>query len=157
MGKGTAIFLTILFVILAGGAVIGIDVYMSYKSFTDNPDSFDVTDINSVIAVDNETAVVSALIVTPKLGYMPKSVKLDIEVFKNGNTTVYLAQTITIPLGENKTVEFTITFETADIATITSGGSLQFDVVVVATPIYIGIPLNFLQVEIPPISVEIPE
>ncbi len=156
MGKGTAIFLTILFVVLAGGAVIGVDVYLSYKGFTDNPDSFDVTDINYVLASNNESAVVSAVVVTPKLGYMPKSVRLDISVFKNGNTTVYDSQSVTIPLGENQTIEFTLFIETDDVVTISGGGSIDFSVEAIATPIYIGIPLNFLTMEIPPIAISIP-
>ncbi|MCE7742824.1 MAG: hypothetical protein GOP50_10255 [Candidatus Heimdallarchaeota archaeon] len=156
MGKGTAIFLSILFVVLAGGAIIGVDVYLSYKGYTDNPDSFDVTDIAYVVASNNESAVVSAVVVTPKLGYMPKSVRLDIEVYKNGNTTLYDSQKVTIPLGANETIEFTVIFEDDDIVTIAGGGTITFSVEVLATPIYIGIPLNFIAMEIPPIVVAIP-
>jgi len=155
MGKGTAIFLTILFVVLAGGAVIGIDVYLSYKGFTDNPDSFDVTDIDYVLASNNESAVVSAVVVTPKLGYMPKSVRLDVELYKSSNTTLYDSQTLTVKLGANVTIQFTLFFELADVAFITGGGSLSFSVEALATPIYIGIPLNFIAMEIPILSLDI--
>ncbi len=155
MGKGTAIFLTILFVVLAGGAVIGIDVYLSYKGFTDNPDSFDVTDIDYVLASNNESAVVSAVVVTPKLGYMPKSVRLDVELYKSSNTTLYDSQTLTVKLGANVTIQFTLFFELADVVFITGGGSLSFSVEALATPIYIGIPLNFIAMEIPILSLDI--
>jgi len=156
MGKGTAIFLTILFVVLAGGAVIGIDVYMSYKGFTDNPDGFAVSDPDFVLASNNESAVVSAVVSTPKLGYMPKSVRLDIEIYKYGNDTLYLADSLTIPLGENATIEFTVVFEQADVLLITGGTPIKFEVKGVAIPIYIGIPLNFLTMDIPTIEIEIP-
>ena len=154
MGKGTAIFLTILFIVLAGGAVIGVDVYLSYRNYTENSDSFDITNITYDLAPSNESAVVSAVITSPKLGYIPKSVRLDI-VLKKGGTQYGDPQQITITLGTNQTVEFTLTFEVADIAIITGGGTISLTIEATATPIYIGIPLNFLKMDVPPISLEI--
>ena len=128
---------------------------MSYKGFTDNPSSFGISDITYDIASNNESADVSAIIATPKLGYMPKSVRLDLEVYKFGNTTIYEILQVTIPLGENQTIAFTVTFETLDVAIISGGGTLDFSVEGIATPIYIGIPLNFIAMDIPTVEVNI--
>ncbi len=155
MGKGIAIFLSILFVVLAGGAIIGVDVYLSYKAFNENPDAFDVVDMTYVLASNNESAVVSATLVTPKLGYMPKSVRLDI-IIKKGSVEYGDPIQVTVPLGSNQTIEFTVIIETADAIIIAGGGTISFTVEALATPIYIGIPLNFLAMEIPPIAIDIP-
>ena len=97
MGKGLTAFLIIFFVILAAGGVIGVDIYMSYKDVEANYDQFTVGAPTFDISSDNTTITVTATVGTPKLGYIPKSIRLDIQLLKGGSNYGDLQQ-ITIKL-----------------------------------------------------------
>jgi len=155
MRTGTKVFLVIFVLILAGAAVIGIDVYLSYKAFQDNPGAFSMTTPTIVLASDNSSVDVTATITTPKLGYMPKSARIDI-ILMNGTEVFGDPLQVTVKLGTSQEVNFTIVFEIDIIAYITDGNSIALVAELTATPIYIGIPLNFLQQELDDILINLP-
>ena len=155
MKTGAKVFLIIFLLIIAGGAVFGIDVYLSYKTFQDNPSLFDYTTPIYDIAPNNGSVLVSTTLNTTKLGYIPKSVRLDIIVEKAGLQYGDPLQT-TVKIGESQLVEFNYTFEAADIITISGGGTIQFTIKITATPIYLGIPLKFLTQTLPDIIIDVP-
>ena len=91
---------------------------------------------------------------TPKLGYIPKSIRLDITV-KKGGVEYGDPQQITIKLGTAEELEFTVVFEPADITTISTGGTVSLSAETTATPVYFGIPLNFLAQTLDVMSIDI--
>ncbi|MHA1260241.1 MAG: hypothetical protein ACTSRO_11475, partial [Candidatus Heimdallarchaeaceae archaeon] len=122
MGKGLTIFLVIFFLLLAAGGVVGGDVYMSYKDMQTKSGDFSTGTPNFTLADNNESVTISTTITTPKLGYIPKSIRLDL-VIKKGGVDYGSPQQVTIKLGSSQEVSFTITFEQADITTISGGGT----------------------------------
>ncbi|MHA1224711.1 MAG: hypothetical protein ACTSP3_15920 [Candidatus Heimdallarchaeaceae archaeon] len=163
MGKGLTIFLVIFFLLLAAGGVVGGDVYMSYKDMqTKSGDfstgtksgDFSTGTPNFTLADNNESVTISTTITTPKLGYIPKSIRLDL-VIKKGGVDYGSPQQVTIKLGSSQEVSFTITFEQADITTISGGGTVSVTVEVTATPIYLGIPINALAQTLDPMTIDI--
>lgn len=154
MKTGTKVFLIILLLIVAGVIVIGVDVYLSYKDFETKSSEFVIGTPAFVIADNNESATITVNLATPALGYIPKSVRLDLTVSKGGS--VYgEPQQVTIKLGETQDLEFVLLFEAAEITEVSSGGLVTFTVDVLATPIYFGIPLNFVAQEFAPITINI--
>ena len=154
MKTRTKVFLIILLLIVAAVIVIGVDVYLSYKDFETKSSEFVIGTPVFVIADNNESATITVNLATPTLGYIPKSVKLDITVSKGGS--VYGdSQQVKIKLGETQDLEFVLVFEQAEITAITSGDLVTFTIDVIATPIYFGIPLNFVAQEFAPITLNI--
>ena len=143
MRKGLKIFLVIFFIVLAVGGVIGVDIYLSYKDVTENIGDFTVGTPTFDVSSDNTTITVTTTVGTPKLGFIPKSVRLDIQLKKGGSNYGDLQQ-VTIKLGESAPVEFIFVLTSTDVSTIGSGGTITITIEVSAVPIYIGIPLNFL-------------
>ena len=154
MRKGTKVFLVIFLLIIIAVVIIGVDVYLSYKGFEEKSSEFTIDTPSFVVASNNESAIITTTLSTPKLGYIPKSVRLDITVLKGGSAYGD-PQQVTIKLGTTQDLEFELAFESADVTTITSGGVVVFTVEVLATPIYIGIPLNFVAQEFAPLTVNI--
>ncbi|MHA1397954.1 MAG: hypothetical protein ACTSSG_08970 [Candidatus Heimdallarchaeaceae archaeon] len=154
MGKGLTIFLVIFFLLLAAGGVVGGDVYMSYKDMQTKSGDFSTGTPNFTLADNNESVTISTTITTPKLGYIPKSIRLDL-VIKKGGVDYGSPQQVTIKLGSSQEVSFTITFEQADITTISGGGTITVTVEVTATPIYLGIPINALAQTLDPMTIDI--
>lgn len=154
MGKGLTIFLVIFFLLLAAGGVVGGDVYMSYKDMQTKSGDFSTGTPNFTLADNNESVTISTTITTPKLGYIPKSIRLDL-VIKKGGVDYGSPQQVTIKLGSSQEVSFTITFEQADITTISGGGTVTVTVEVTATPIYLGIPINALAQTLDPMTIDI--
>ncbi|MHA1667457.1 MAG: hypothetical protein ACTSUR_02270 [Candidatus Heimdallarchaeaceae archaeon] len=154
MGKGLTIFLVIFFLLLAVGGVVGGDVYMSYKDMQTKSGDFSTGTPNFTLADNNESVTISTTITTPKLGYIPKSIRLDL-VIKKGGVDYGSPQQVTIKLGSSQEVSFTITFEQADITTISGGGTVTVTVEVTATPIYLGIPINALAQTLDPMTIDI--
>ncbi|MHA1827192.1 MAG: hypothetical protein ACTSX6_00945 [Candidatus Heimdallarchaeaceae archaeon] len=154
MGKGLTIFLVIFFLLLAVGGVVGGDVYMSYKNMQTKSGDFSTGTPNFTLADNNESVTISTTITTPKLGYIPKSIRLDL-VIKKGGVDYGSPQQVTIKLGSSQEVSFTITFEQADITTISGGGTVTVTVEVTATPIYLGIPINALAQTLDPMTIDI--
>ena len=152
MKTGTKVFLVIFLLIIAGVIVIGVDVYISYKNFEAKSSEFVIGTPVFDIANNNESATITTTISTPKLGYFPKSVRLDITV-KKGGSVYGDPQQITIKLGESQDLVFVLVFESADITTIATGGSVTLSVEVLATPIYFGIPLNFVAQQFAPLDI----
>ena len=152
MKTGTKVFLVIFLLIIAGVIVIGVDVYISYKDFEAKSSEFVIGTPAFDIANNNESATITTTISTPKLGYFPKSVRLDITV-KKGGSVYGDPQQITIKLGESQDLVFVLVFESADITTIATGGSVTLSVEVLATPIYFGIPLNFVAQQFAPLDI----
>ncbi len=155
MGKGLTAFLIIFFIILAVGGVIGVDIYMSYKDVETNFDQFTVSAPTFDISTDNTTITVTATVGTPKLGYIPKSIRLDIQLKKSGTNYGDLQQT-TIKLGESAPVVFVFVLTTDDVTLISSGGSITISIEISAVPIYFGIPLSFIAQDLPPQDIIIP-
>ncbi len=155
MRTGAKVFLVIFLLILAGGAVIGIDIGLSVKSFNDNPGAFSYSPPVITLAPDNSSVEVSTTVSTPKLGYIPKSARLDI-VIMNGSLVFGDPLEATVKLGTNQTVDFTVDFEMDIIAFIGGGGIIALEAIISATPIYIGIPLNFLAQELGTIPINLP-
>ncbi len=155
MGKGLTAFLIIFFVILAAGGVIGVDIYMSYKDVEANFDQFTIGTPAFDISSDNTTITVTVTVGTPKLGYIPKSIRLDIQLLKGGSNYGDLQQT-TIKLGESAPVEIVFILTSADVSDIGSGNSIIITIEVSAVPIYFGIPLSFLAQDLPPTDITIP-
>ncbi len=155
MKTGVKVFLVIFLLILAGGAVIGIDVYLSWKTFNDNPGAFSYSTPVITLAPDNSSVDVTTTVSTPKLGYIPKSARLDV-VIMNGSSTFGDPIEATVKLGTNQTVEFTVNFELDVVALITGGGSISLEALITVVPIYIGIPLNFLAQDLGSIPINIP-
>ncbi|MBY9000535.1 MAG: hypothetical protein KGD64_06445 [Candidatus Heimdallarchaeota archaeon] len=155
MGKKLTAFLIIFFVILAAGGVIGVDIYMSYQDVQENIDQFTVGAPTFDISSDNTTITVTATVGTPKLGYIPKSIRLDIQL-KKGGTEYGDIQQITIKLGESAPVEFVFVLTTDDVNNIGSGGTITITIEISAIPVYFGIPLTFLTQDLPPQDILIP-
>ncbi|MHA1464102.1 MAG: hypothetical protein ACTSVO_04060 [Candidatus Heimdallarchaeaceae archaeon] len=155
MGKGLTAFLIIFFVILAVGGVIGVDIYMSYQDVQEKIGEFTVSAPTYDISSDNTTITVAATVGTPKLGYIPKSIRLDIQLLKGGTNYGDLQQ-VTVKLGESAPVEFVFVLTSADVSTIGSGGTITITIEITAIPIYIGIPLSFIAQDLPPQDIIIP-
>jgi hypothetical protein len=154
MKTRTKVFLIIFLLIVAAVIVIGVDIYLSYKDFETKSSEFVVGSPAFLIADNNESATITVNLATPSLGYIPKSVRLDITVSKGGSAYGD-PQQITIKLGESQDLEFVLVFESAEITAISSGSLVTFTVDVLATPIYFGIPLNFVAQEFAPITLNI--
>ena len=155
MRKGLTAFLIIFFVILAVGGVIGVDIYMSYQDVQEKIGEFTVSAPTYDISSDNTTITVIATVGTPKLGYIPKSIRLDIQLLKGGTNYGDLQQ-LTLKLGESAPVEFVFVLTSADVITIGSGGTITITIEITAIPIYIGIPLSFIAQDLPPQDIIIP-
>ncbi|MHA1345774.1 MAG: hypothetical protein ACTSO3_05225 [Candidatus Heimdallarchaeaceae archaeon] len=155
MGKGLTAFLIIFFVILAVGGVIGVDIYMSYQDVQEKIGEFTVSAPTYDISSDNTTITVAATVGTPKLGYIPKSIRLDIQLLKGGTNYGDLQQ-VTVKLGESAPIEFVFVLTSADVSTIGSGGTITITIEITAIPIYIGIPLSFIAQDLPPQDIIIP-
>ena len=155
MGKGLTAFLIIFFILLAAGGVIGVDIYMSYTDVTEKAGEFTVGTPTFDISSDNTTITVTTTVGTPKLGYIPKSIRLDIQLVKGGSDYGDLQQ-VTITLGESAPVEFIFELESADATTIGTGGSITITIEITAVPVYIGIPLTFIAQELPSQDIIIP-
>ncbi|MCG3220406.1 MAG: hypothetical protein H7641_03415 [Candidatus Heimdallarchaeota archaeon] len=154
MKTRTKVFLVFFLLIIAAVIVIGVDVYLSYKDFEAKSSEFVIGTPAFDIASNNESATITSSLSTPSLGYMPKSVRLDITV-KKGGSVYGDPQQVTIKLGESQNLEFVLVFEAADITTISTGGTISLTVEVLATPIYFGIPLNFVAQEFAPLVIDI--
>ncbi|MHA2255756.1 MAG: hypothetical protein ACXAAM_06780 [Candidatus Heimdallarchaeaceae archaeon] len=150
----TKVFLILFLLIVGVAVVIGVDVYLSYKDFEAKSSEFVIGTPAFDIASNNESATITSSLATPTLGYMPKSVRLDVTV-KKGGSVYGDPQQITIKLGESQDLEFVLVFEAADITTISTGGTVSLTVEVLATPIYFGIPLNFVAQEFAPLVIDI--
>lgn len=155
MKTGTKVFLVIFVLIIAGAAVIGIDVYLSWKTYQDNPGAFSYSTPTLTLAPDNSTVSVNTTITTPKLGYIPKSARIDV-VIMNGTTQFGDTIQITIKLGVPQSVQFSLNFTMDVITHITGGGTISLTAEVTATPIYIGIPLKFLAQDLGVIDIDLP-
>ncbi len=155
MRTGTKVFLIILGLIISGAVVIGVDVYLSYKDVEAKMGEFTVSGTTFDLADNNESVDISTTVSTPKLGYIPKSIRLDITLMKGGSQYGD-NQTVTIKLGESQVVGFTVVITSADITTISTGGSIVVSMNVIATPIYIGIPLNFIAQDLGSTDITIP-
>ncbi|NPD89540.1 MAG: hypothetical protein HGN29_12545 [Asgard group archaeon] len=154
MKTRTKVFLIFFLLIIAAVIVIGVDVYISYKDFEAKSSEFVIGTPAFDVANNNESATITTTLSTPKLGYFPKSVRLDITV-KKGGSVYGDPQQITIKLGESQDLVFVLVFETADISTIASGGVISLSVEVLATPIYFGISLNFVAQQFAPLVINI--
>ena len=154
MGKGLTAFLIIFFIILAAGGVIGADVYLSIKDFEDKTGEFDIGTINFDVGSDNKTITVSTTITTPKLGYLPKAIKLDI-VFKKSGSPYGDPISQTIKLGQTQPIEFVLVLTDTDKTTIETGGAITISVEGTATLIYIGIPIKAASYDLPAESINI--
>jgi hypothetical protein len=146
MKRSTKVILIIFLLLISAVVIIGVDVYLSYRHFEERSGDFDLGSINDVVADNNESVLVTAVLTTPKLGYIPKSVRLDITVRQGGDIYGDPMQ-FTIKLGESQNLEFNFTLEADEILDIANGFAVVFTVDVLATPIYIGIPLNFVAQE----------
>ncbi len=155
MRTGTKVFLVIFLLILAGGVVIGVDVYLSWKTFNDNPGAFSYSTPVFALAPDNSSVDVTTTITTPTLGYIPKSARIDI-IIMNGTEVFGDPLQVTVKLGTSQVINFTVIFEMDIIVYITDGNSIALIAEISATPIYIGIPLNFLMQELGDIPINLP-
>jgi len=154
MKTGTKVFLIILLLIFSAVVVVGVDIYLSYRHFEERAGDFDLGSFSDIVASDNQSVVITGVITTPKLGYIPKSVRLDI-IVKLGGTEYGDPLTLTINLGESQDLNIEFEFETDEIDDITNGLTVTFTVEVTGTPIYIGIPLNFLAQEFDPMVINV--
>jgi hypothetical protein len=155
MKTGAKVFLVIFLLIIAGGAVIGIDVGLSVKTFNDNPGAFSYSPPVITLATDNTSVEVSTTVSTPSLGYIPKSARIDV-VIMNGSLVFGDPLEATVKLGTNQTVVFTVNFELDIVAHIAGGGSIALEALISAVPIYIGIPLNFMAQDLGSIPINLP-
>ncbi|MEE9410020.1 MAG: hypothetical protein V3V41_03760, partial [Candidatus Heimdallarchaeota archaeon] len=103
MRKGLKVFLIIFGLIIVAGAVIGIDIYLSYRDVQAKLGEFSVGTASFVLANNNESVTISTTVTTPKLGYMPKSLRLDITIMKGGSQYGAIQQ-ITIKLGTSQLI-----------------------------------------------------
>ncbi len=154
MGKGLTAFLIILFIVIAAGGVIGADVYLSLKDFEDKAGELDIGTINFDIGSDNKTITISTTVTTPKLGYLPKAIKLDI-VFKKGGSPYGDPISQKIKLGQTQPIEFVLVLTDPDKTTIETGGTITISVEGTATLIYIGIPINAASYDLPAETINI--
>ncbi len=154
MGKGLTAFLIILFIVLAAGGVIGADVYLSIKDFEEKAGELDIGTINFDVGSDNKTITISTSVTTPKLGYLPKAIKLDI-VFKKSGTPYGDPISLKIKLGQTQPIEFVLVLTDADKTTIETGGTITITVEGTATLIYIGIPINAASYDLPAETINI--
>jgi len=153
MGKIGKVILVLFLLIIAAAAIIGGDIYMSYRGITEKAGEFDVGSTVFDMAADNSSADITTTVTTPKLGYMPKSIRMDLIILKN-DTQYGNPQVITIKLGDSQEIGFNVTFVAADILAISSGGTISIKIEVTITPVYIGIPLDFLTQVLDPILID---
>jgi hypothetical protein len=154
MKTGTKVFLIILLLLISVVVVIGVDVYLSYRHFEQRAGDFDLGSFSDTVASDNQSVDITGVLTTPKLGYIPKSVRLDITV-KEGGAVYGNPLTLTIKLGEAQDLNFEFNLETDEISAIELGFTVTFTVEVTATPIYLGIPLNFLAQDFDPMVINV--
>jgi len=154
MGKGLTAFLIILFIVLAAGGVIGSDVYLSIKDFEEKAGELDIGTINYDVGSDNKTIAISTTVTTPKLGYLPKAIKLDI-VFKKGGSPYGDPISQNIKLGQAQLIEFVLILIDTDKTIIETGGIVTVTIEATATLIYIGIPINAASYDIPAETINI--
>ncbi len=146
MRKAIIITLSILGLLLTGGAIIGIDVYMSYQDYQANEDAFDISEPTYVLSESNLSAEITVFVYTPPLGYIPKSA--DVEVIVMQNSAQYCDPiSFRIKIGETVRVDFTVTISQIDVDRLKVGMSLHFNIQVTATPVYLGIPIASLTQE----------
>lgn len=146
MGKKLTTFLIILFLLLAVAGVIGVDVYLSYKTINENADQFTVSSPLFEVGADNKTIDVTAEITTPKLGFLPKSVKLNITIL-NGSEILNVFEK-EIKFGITSDLNFTLIFDDQVAEKIALGQTITLTVRIVATPVFLGITLKFIALDL---------
>jgi hypothetical protein len=154
MGKGLTAFLIILFIVLAAGGVIGTDVYLSIKDFEEKSGELDLGTINYAVGTDNKTITISTTVTTPKLGYLPKAIKLDI-VFKKSGSPYGDPVSQTIKIGQTQPIEFVLVLTDTDKTTVDTGGTITISVEGTVTLIYIGIPIKAASYDLPSETIDI--
>ncbi len=146
MGKKLTTFLIIFFLLLAVAGVIGVDVYLSYKTINENADQFTVSAPLFDVGADNKTIDVTTEITTPKLGFLPKSVKLNITIL-NG-TEILNEFEKEIKFGITSELNFTLIFDDQVAEKIALGQTITLTIRIVATPVFLGITLKFIALDL---------
>ena len=154
MRKGLTAFLIILFIVLAVGGVIGADVYLSLEDFEEKAGELDIGTINYDVGSDNKTITISTAVTTPKLGYLPKAVKLVL-VFKKSGTQYGDPVLQKIKLGDTQSIQLVLILTDTDKTTIETGGTVTLTVGGTATLIYIGITINAATYDLPAETINI--
>lgn len=123
--------------------VVGIDGYMTYKTF-DDLSSDDVSNLVSdpqfaVSGVDSETVTVSVVVDLPSAGFIPKGVEIKLTVIFDGDLQT---ETKSVNLGDSKTIEMQFTMTPAHANTLATGGSLTASAEAEVTPTYVGFAIS---------------
>ena len=156
MRRALIIALSIIGLLLTGGAIIGIDVYMSYQDYQENEDAFEISEPTFVLSESKLSAEITVFVDTPPLGYIPKAADVEIIIMRE---SVQHGDPISfrIKLGETVRVDFTVTISQTDVDKLNLGISLFFDIQIKATPVYLGIPITSLTQEFDEFSLRIHE
>ena len=143
MHKALIATIIILSLLLTGGAIIGIDVYLSFQDYKEMSNSFNISEPTYVLSEGNLTADITVFVNSPKLGYIPKTA--DVEVIILQNSVQYCNPiNFKIKIGEEQRVDFTITISQVDRDRLDFGVIIYFDIQITAIPIYLGIPIKSL-------------
>jgi hypothetical protein len=85
-------------------------------------DDFKVSDPTFELADTNDSVIISIEVDSPKLGFIPKGINVEVTILKNG--VVYDKIEDTLDLGKKDVITFNMTIESADATTIATGGSV---------------------------------
>ncbi|MCG3218281.1 MAG: hypothetical protein KAR35_04715 [Candidatus Heimdallarchaeota archaeon] len=121
--------------------VAGIDVYLSVDTIRNQTDDFKVSDPTFELADTNDSVIISIEVDSPKLGFIPKGINVEVTIMKNG--VVYDKIEDTLDLGKKDVITFNMTIESADATTIATGGSVVLSAEIKITPVLFGIKVPF--------------
>ncbi len=134
--KALIVILLIVFLFIGLVGVIGADGYLTYTGMMERSDEFSAGTPTFDVGSDNKTISISITIESPKLGFLPKSIKLIFEIYK-GTDLVDSAED-TIVLGEESTAEFVVVLTDDDATTIAGGGTITVTLKIKASPVIFG-------------------
>lgn len=137
---GLKIFLVIFVLLILVIAALGVDGYLTYQGITEKQDEFSAGTPTYSLADDNKTITISIVVDSPKLGYIPKQLKMTFEVYKE--TDLIDSSEDTLTLGESSTLTFVIVLTDSDASTIGGGGSITVTVKIIASPVIFGLDLG---------------
>ncbi len=139
---GLKIFLVILVLLILVIAAVGADGYLTYQGITEKQDEFSAGTPTYSLADDNKTITISIVVESPKLGYIPKQLKMTFEVYK-GTDFIDSAEDL-LTLGDSSTLVFVIELTETDATTIGGGGSVSVTIKIIASPVIFGLDLGSL-------------
>ncbi len=145
-------------VIIIPIAIIGADIAISLTSF--NPDDIDVEVSKPTFefSQDNKTIfyAVNITLTTPSLGFIPKSLTLNLGMYDAEDNPIGDPITSEFPIGETKTETLSGEIELNDelIQEIALGASISLTIKGTVGVIYLG--FEIIDLDLPPEIIEIP-